>query len=559
MPKNVGFNLSSVFDTVARTVPDRDLLVWRGRRFTYAETNQRANGIATFFAARGFGCHRERELIANHESGQDHIALYLRNGNEYLETMIGCYRSRTVPINVNFRYVRDELAHLMLDSGAKAVVYHDEFAPLLAEILPLLPDVRVLIQVADETGNALLPGAVAYEDVVKASARAGVVPEPSPDDLYVLYTGGTTGLPKGVLWRQHDAYITSMGGTPFGSQDPFDSYEAIAEAATTSSGAIRLLVMAPFMHGAAQWSAFHAITNGGTIVLPDDVRALDAAQVLRAVQEEQVVSLPIIGDAMARPLIDELETNPDAYDLSCLVAVSNGSAPLTPAVRDRLMKVLPHVLLIDSAGSSETGIQMSAMSGKDDKPATAVFKPHNDTAVVNEQLTHVLGPGSGSGWLARTGRIPLGYLGDAAKTELTFPMIDGVRWAIPGDRVRQNADGTIELLGRDGVTINSGGEKIFAEEVERVVAGHPLVRDVVVVGRPSDRWGQEVCALVELSDPSVSDSDLLHDWRTRIARYKLPKTIIRTAILRSPSGKADYRWAQDVARNSTPVVMASGQ
>src|SRR6478609_5207755 len=517
----VSFDLSTVFQAVADAIPDNELLVWRDRRYTYAQTTVRVDGVANYLASVGLGCHTERDELAGHVSGQDHIGLYLRNGNEYLESMIAAYRARVAPFNVSYRYVEEELVYLLTDSKATALVYNAEFAPRVAAIRDRLPDLRVLIQVADETGNALLSGAVDYESIVTTPAPEQGLPTPTGDDLYVLYTGGTTGMPKGVLWRQHDIFVSAMGGRPFGSDTALTSYDEIAERAKAAAGAMSILMLPPFMHGAAQWAAYNIITMGGRIVIPDDVERLRADDVLRLVERERVLSIPVVGDAMARPLIDEIESGD--YDLSSLISVTNGGAPLSPTVRDRIRAALPNALLIDAVGSSEAGQQMTTLA-TGDEVQTAVFNPQPDTAVVAADYSRVLKPGDEDGWLARRDLIPLGYLGDEARTAKTFPTIDRVRWSVPGDKARHLDDGRIELLGRDSVTINSGGEKIFAEEVERAIAAHPHIYDVVVVGRPSERWGSEVVAVVQFAEgKSASDQELVKTCNDAIARYKVPK------------------------------------
>ncbi|CDO05412.1 acyl-CoA synthetase [Mycolicibacterium cosmeticum] len=551
----VSFNLSSVFGTVAAAVPDQTFLVWRDRRFSYAEFDRRVDGFANFLVSAGLGVHAERDTLAGHQSGQDHLGIYLRNGNEYLESMIGGYRARVAPYNVSFRYVEDELIYLLNDSKARALVYNTEFAPRVAAIRDRAPHLQILIQVADDSGHALLPGAVDYEAAIATPTPPGGRPDVSGDDLYILYTGGTTGMPKGVLWRQHDIFLSSMGGRPFGSDKALASYEELAEKARSAGGAMSMLMIPPFMHGAAQWAAYNAITMGGKIVIPDDVERLRPADVLRLAERERVLSIPVVGDAVARPLVDEIEQGD--YDLSGLFTVSNGGAALSPTVRARLLKALPHIMLLDAVGASESGAQMSTYTtaGESTPEAgpgarlAAVFTPQPDTAVVAADFSRVLSPGEGSGWLARRDLIPLGYLGDAEKTARTFPTIDGVRWSVPGDRANVLPDGRIELLGRDSVTINSGGEKIFVEEVERAILAHPAVYDVVVVGRPSERWGSEVVAIVQLAEgASASDEDLAEVCGRTVARYKIPKAFLREPkIVRSPAGKADYRWAKTVA------------
>lgn len=546
----VSFNLSTVFATVAAAVPDNTFLVWRDRRLTYADMDARVDGVAHFLTSSGLGCHTERERLRGHESGQDHLGIYLRNGNEYLEAMIGSYRARVAPFNVNYRYVGEELVYLLTDADAKALVYGAEFAPQVAAVRDQLPHLQLLIQVADDSGNELLPGAVDYESIVGTAAPAAGMPVPSGDDLYILYTGGTTGMPKGVLWRQHDIFLSSMGGRPFGSDTFLSSYEELADRARAGGGAMGLLMIPPFMHGAAQWAAYNAITMGGRLAIPDHVDRLHADDALRVAARERVLSIPMVGDAVARPLLDEIEKGD--YDLSGLVTVTNGGAPLSPTVRERILEALPHVIVLDAVGSSESGAQMSTFASAGAEVQAATFTPQDDTAVVAADFSRVLQPGEGHGWLARRNLIPLGYLGDEAKTAQTFPTIDGVRWSVPGDRANVLPDGRIQLLGRDSVTINSGGEKIFVEEVERAIAAHPHVYDVVVVGRPSERWGSEVVAIVQFAEgSSASDDELVEVCSRSIARYKIPKAFIRTPkIVRSPAGKADYRWAKGLATES---------
>ncbi|NLA35101.1 MAG: AMP-binding protein, partial [Actinobacteria bacterium] len=367
--------------------------------------------------------------------------------------------------------------------------------------------------------------------------------------LYMLYTGGTTGMPKGVLWRQHDVFIGAMGGIPWGQAEPFESVAAVAEA--SKNGGAAMMTAAPLMHGAAQWMCFTAFTNGNTVVLPYPADRFDPATLLSTMERERVLTLQIVGDAFARPLVEELAAHD--YDLSGFMVLSNGGAAMHPSVKERFFELVPQAMIIDAIGSSETGGQMGSTTTKDNA-GTGSFAPGNDTVVVNAAMDAVLSPGSEEvGWLARRGYVPLGYLGDADKTRRTFPEIDGVRYSVPGDRVLWRADGSIEFFGRESATINSGGEKIFAEEVELAVGSHPAVSDVMVVGRPSERWGSEVVAIITVSDPSVTDDAILAEAALHIARYKLPKAIVRRAELkRSPAGKADYRWAKEQAQTPEP-------
>jgi 3-oxocholest-4-en-26-oate---CoA ligase len=537
------FNLADAFETVVGVHPNRECVIWGDKRLTFSELADRSRRLGAYLRSRGLGAHAERSELAGHESGQDHLGIYLYNGNEYLEAMIGAFMTRVAPFNVNYRYVADELLYLLDNSTCRALVYHAAFAPTLAEVRDRLPRLEVLIQVADDSGNDLLPGAVDYETVLAATDPVIDV-RPSPDDLYILYTGGTTGMPKGVLWRQHDIFLSAMGGRNILSQEKVESYDDVAAQARAFSEPLRFFVIPPLMHGAAQWVAFIALNNGHAVVLPPDTRTFDPAEAWRTIERERCTTLTTVGDAIARPLVEELEAG--SYDTSSLLSVGNGGAPLTPTIKARLLEQLPHVLLTDAVGSSETGAQMNHLSTAEDT-SSGRFNPGPGTVVVSEDLDKVLEPGhDGIGWLAQTGWVPLGYFADPDKTARTFPVIDGVRYSVPGDRARLLANGEIELLGRDSVTINSGGEKIFAEEVERAIAGHPAVHDVVVVGRASERWGQEVVALVELSEGAeATPDDIVTHAAQHVARYKLPKDVLfLDAIQRSPSGKADYRWAK---------------
>ena len=548
------FNLAQVHEAIATAIPERECIVWRDLRLTYAEVTDRTRRLANHLIGRGLSVDNERADLGGHQSGQAHLACYLHNGNEYIEAMLGSYKARVAPFNVNYRYVAEELRYLLNDSQARAIIFHSAFADRLAEVLPDLPNLEVLLQVDDGTGAPLLPGAEWYEDALSAASPERPDLVWSPDDLYILYTGGTTGMPKGVLWRQADIFVGAMGGRDLSTGEEWGSLEDIVASAT--NGGARLLPAPPFMHGAGHWLAFNAMNGGNTICIQHDTTGFDPADVWGTVVREQANILLIVGDAFGRPLVDELERAAAAgqpYDLASMLMIVSGGAPLNSTLKDRFLAQLPAVMVMDAVGASETGSQMSHMSAAGQSASTGTFTPGPGAAIVNEDLTTALAAGHAEvGWLAQRGRVPLGYLGDADKTARTFPVIGGVRYSVPGDRARLTDAGVIELLGRDSVTINSGGEKIFAEEVEQAIAHHADVYDVVVAGRPSEQWGQEVVAVVQLRLGAVPDeASLLSEAATHVARYKLPKAFrFVEKIQRSPAGKADYRWAIEQARTT---------
>jgi fatty-acyl-CoA synthase len=538
------FNLAEVNEAVAAANTDREAIVHGHRRLTYGQLTERTRRLANYLLGRGLRVERERADLDGWESGQPHLALYLHNCPEYLEAMIGAYKSRVAPFNVNYRYVEEELRYLLDDSDARAIVYHSAFAPLLQTVRPDLPDLEVLLQVPDESGHDLLPDAVWYEDALASVHASRPDVEWSPDDLYILYTGGTTGMPKGVCWRQADIFPAALGGRDLATAQEWPDVDAVVE--SSRHGGVRFMPSPPFMHGAAHWMAFNAFTGGHTVVLPHETRSLDSADVWSTVEAEGVNILLIVGDAFGRPLLDELDRAD--HDLSSMFMLVSGGAALSAPVKAAFLERNPSMAIMDGLGSSETGQQASQVLAAGAGATTGTFTPGPGMCIVTEDLTEVLPVTSSEvGWLAQVGRVPLGYLGDEAKTARTFPVIDGVRYSVPGDRARYTPDGMLDLLGRDSVTINSGGEKIFAEEVEQALAHHPAVYDAVVAGRPSERWGNEVVAVVQLRDGMVASvPDLLAECEKHIARYKLPKDVVFVdKVERSPSGKADYRWARE--------------
>jgi fatty-acyl-CoA synthase len=535
-------NLARNMEALAAAYPDRECIVAGARRLTYRQVSERARRLASLLHAHRLGCHRERSALANHESGQDHVGLYLLNCPEYLEAMLGCYRARVAPFNVNYRYVDEELSYLLTDADAAGLVYHARYAPTLARIRDRLPRLRLLLQVRDGSGEPLLPGALDYESALRAADPAGPPVEPSADDLYVVYTGGTTGTPKGVLWRQEDIYHAAMTGRAPGGPAPGTVEELVAEAAPGTF--MRLMAAPPLMHGAAQWLAFGALHTGGTVVLQSRPERVDPEDIWSTVEREGVILLVMVGDAFARPLLDELDRRP--YDLSKLFFVASGGAILSPHLKQAFLDRLPQLTIIDGFGASETGAQGTHASRGGEGVSTGAFAMTN-TVVLREDLSGLLEPGAAeSGWLARVGHVPLGYYKDPEKTARTFPVVAGTRYAVPGDHAQLRPDGTIVVLGRGSVCINTGGEKVYPEEVEQVLRRHPAVYDAVVVGTPDERFGEQVTAVVQPRPGSApSPADLIAFAGQHLARYKLPKTtVLVDELVRSPSGKPDYRWAR---------------
>ncbi len=536
------WSIPAAIDAVTAAVPDRDMLVWTTTRRTYAEMQRRTRALAAFFRSQGLGVRRERDELERWECGQSPIAIVVSNCPEYVEAMLGAFRARAVPFNVNHQYNAVEVRALLDQIGAEAIVYHRRLGPLLAEAGVAG---RVLVDVDDGSGVAPLPASIAYESAIANATGVDDLPEPSPDDLYLMCTGGTTGRPKGVLWRQADAYVGATGGR--------DDATAESIAAGAQAGFGVWFAAPPLMHAAAQWTVFANLHNGGTIVLHDDAGPFDARTLLETAQRERVEMITIVGDAYARPLVDELQRR--HYDLPALKQLSTGGAMTSPALKHALLDLIPDLVVVDGYGASETGGMAFGMSTKGAQ--TQRFNGAGGARVLSADRTRLLEPGDEEvGWTARVGHVPLGYLDDRAATKATFPIVDGQRVAVPGDRAQLAADGTIVLLGRDSMMINSGGEKIFVEEVEEAVRNHPDVLDALVVGRPNDRLGEEVVALVQLrAGATVTPVELREFAATTVARFKAPRAVLYCdRIGRHPSGKADYRWAKEAALAAVPVA-----
>jgi fatty-acyl-CoA synthase len=539
----VELHVPTVLDALAVRQPDVPALVQGPGTTTYGELSRRTDRLASVLLAHGVGRRARHDDVEPWESPHEHVALYLLNCPEYLEGMVAAWKAGATSMNVNYRYVADELAYLLEDGRAAAVVVHRRFLPTLGEVRDRLSERPRLVLVVDDGSDHELPDwatpmedALATADVgVPGDVRAGW----SGDDRYLCYTGGTTGSPKGTLWRQDDFLRSALGvgrrdGTP---------YESLDELLDAANPGLCTLPAPPMMHGAAHWNALSCWMAGGTVVMQQVVDRFDPDDVLDAVDAHSASSLLLVGDPMARPLLAALERR--SGPPPSLRHVVSGGAVLSPKVRDRLLAAVPGLRVIDVLGSTESGRQGVASSDAD-SPAPGGFRPAATSVVLSEDLSRRLGPGEPEiGWLAQTGRVPLGYLGHPERTATTFPVVDGVRHAVPGDRARLHPDGTVELLGRDSVCINTGGEKVFAEEVEVALTSHPEVVDAVVCGRPSERFGQEVVAVVQLVYGATStDDDLRAHVGVHLAGYKLPRAVVRVPlVVRSPSGKADYRWA----------------
>jgi acyl-CoA synthetase (AMP-forming)/AMP-acid ligase II len=531
------FNLADLFEVVVDTVPGRLALVAGPRRLTYRELDQRSNRFGHYLEERGV------------RTGA-HVGILAYNRAEWAETMIGCFKARTVPVNLNYRYTANELRYVIDNADLEVLVFEKALTPLVAEALvdngaggsPLLVVIDDGSDVEVDVDVDALP-AVSYESALGAvSPDRGFGPR-SPDDIYVLYTGGTTGMPKGVLWRQEDIFFAAMGGGGWGTAPITDAEELAGRLNPDDATRVVMLVVAPLMHGNAQWVMWNALMMGGTAVLFTGHR-YDPDVLWRLIGDEGVVSVGLVGDAMARPLVDALvDAPPGTYETSTLLVVGSGGAMLSKTVKDELVAHLPGIIVLDNFGSSESGAQGAVQAGA----SGPRFAMNEDTSVLDDDLSP-LTPGDGRiGRLARRGRIPIGYYKDPAKTEATFPVDrHGVRWSIPGDQASIDPDGSITVHGRGSASINSGGEKIFPEEVEAAIKSHPGVYDAIVVGIPDERFGQRVAVAVRPRDASAPPSleELQAHCRVLIAGYKIPRQLLVVeAIPLTASGKPDTRTA----------------
>lgn len=535
------WTIGAVLDAIAEVVPDRLMTLCGGRRSNFADSARRTNQLANYLSAKGFGVYRPRTELRRWECGQDRIALIMYN-DLYPDVTIGCLKARVVPVNVNHHYSPREIADLLDYVGPRGIIYHRSLGARFAEVLPLA-GAELLISIDDGSFDAELPGAVSLDEALVAGGAQHELAG-SPDDLIMLCTGGTTGRPKGVLWRQGDMYVASMVGADHASAEEIHQ--------KVRNGGQPWFAVSPLMHAAGMWTAFSAFLSGLPVVMYDDRKKLDVASVWATAEREKVGMITMVGDAYAGPLIAELRAG--EYDLSALLAIGTGGAATNPKYKRALMELLPHVTIIEGYGASETGNM--AFGHSRNGTASETFEMRFGGAVVSADRTRFLSPGEPEiGWAARSGRIPLGYFNDAEATQQTFPEIEGQRVVIPGDRAMVQEGGAIRLLGRDSLVVNTGGEKVFVEEVEEVLRAHPGIADALVVGRPSERWGQEVVALIAAHQGSrVGCEELYTLCTSQLAHFKAPKAFIFVdQVQRLGNGKPNYRWARNEATQQSPL------
>ncbi|MYR85981.1 AMP-binding protein [Streptomyces sp. SID685] len=536
------YNLADLFESVVDVVPDREALVYLDhpgtgaeRRLTYAELDAAANRLAHHLAGSGI-------------RPGEHLGLHLYNGVEYVQTVLACLKARIVPVNVNYRYVEEELVYLYRDADLVALVYDAEFEDRVGAAAPRAPGLRQLLRVGPGRAGIGTAGDFARAEASGSPERG--FPARSGDDQFIIYTGGTTGMPKGVMWRQEDLFFAGLGGgAPTG--EPVKAPEELAERVAAGGSGITFFPTPPLMHGTSTLTAFIGFNFGQRVVLH---RRFVPEEVLRTVEREKVTSMSLVGDAMLRPLIDALNGPMRGTDCSALFSVSSSGAIMSETVRRQFAALVPNAMLLNNFGSSESGFNGTATA--DSGPERGFRLRVNSRTRVVDPVTHEpVAPGE-TGRVAQCGHVPLGYYNDPRKTAETFFERDGVRWVLLGDMATVDADGVLTVLGRGSQCINTGGEKVYPEEVEEALKAHPDVYDALVAGVPDAVWGNHVAAVVQLraGAPRLSLSELRTHCRTRLAGYKIPRQLVLTdTILRSPSGKADYRWAREVATADYPA------
>jgi acyl-CoA synthetase (AMP-forming)/AMP-acid ligase II len=539
------FNLADLFEASADAYPDREYLVVGDEHRTYAEMEARANRLAHYLAAHGVG-------------PGDHVGIYALNSVEWVETAWAVFKLRAVWININYRYVHDELAYLFTNADLVALVHQADYSDRVDELLPDLPDLRLVLTIDDGSGKPAPKGAVPYEQAMAEGSPERDFPPRSGDDHYILYTGGTTGMPKGVVWRHEDVFYALGGGVDPTTNTRIERPEQMVEKGR--GGGMTFFPIAPLMHGATQWAVMGQSFQGHRVVLTPK---FDPREVWEIAEREKVNSIMITGDAMGKPMVEVLDEADADFDLSNLFALTSSAALFSAPVKDEFFRHLPNILIIDAIGSSESGNNgmVTVTKGQTAMKSGPTVSALGQTVVFDEDLRPVE-PGSGViGKIARSGDIPVGYYNDPVKTAEVFFEVDGVRYSMPGDFATVEADGTITLLGRGSVCINSGGEKIFPEEVESAVRSHPGVFDAIVVGAPDERWGQHVAAIIQAREgvrPSLEQ--IQAHCRDHIAGYKVPRELhVVEAIVRSPSGKPDYRWAAEVVAGEAAESDTGGE
>ncbi|MGD9996322.1 MAG: acyl-CoA synthetase [Ilumatobacteraceae bacterium] len=528
---------ADAFEAIAAKVPDRVCQVHGSRTVTWGEFDRRASALAADLVAAGLG-------------HQSKVACYLYNGPEYLQTLAAAFKVSMVPVNTNYRYGPDEIVYLFDNADAEAVVFHACFADLVDGIRSRLPKVRRWYVVADETGEGP-EWATSYEATVTSDRSLPEVPwGRSGDDLLLLYTGGTTGMPKGVMWRNDDLFnVLGAGGNAVLGTPPATSVdELVSRIDPAQPPPTVTLVACPLMHGTGQFAALIGMCVGGTVVTLTN-RRFDVVELFETIERTRVTNVVIVGQAFAGPMLEHLDAHPGQYDLSSLVFMLSSGVMWSQENKAGLLRHMPQLIIFDSYGSSEAVGLGGSVSARGAAQETAKFALGEHAAVFADDGRRVE-PGSGEqGVVAIGGYIPLGYYKDEAKTAQTFRTFEGRRWSVPGDFAEVNADGTLHLLGRGSVCINTGGEKVFPEEVEEALKTHPAVRDAVAVGLPDPRFGETICAVVEPEDgqqPTLAD--LADHVKRSLAAYKAPKNVVLVeSIQRAPNGKVDYKRLKSVA------------
>jgi acyl-CoA synthetase (AMP-forming)/AMP-acid ligase II len=531
----VALNIADLAEHAIDAVPDRVALISDDEQLTYAQLEEKANRLAHYLIDQGV-------------KKDDKVGLYCRNRIEIVIAMLGIVKAGAILVNVNFRYVEGELKYLFENSDMVALVHERRYADRVANVLPETPNVKTILVIEDGSDDDFqrYDGVEFYSAIAQGSPERDFG-ERSADDIYLLYTGGTTGFPKGVMWRHEDIYRVLLGGTDFATGEFVKDEYDLAKAAAANPPMIRYPIP-PMIHGATQSATWMSIFSGQTTVLTPE---FNADEVWRAIHQHKVNMLFFTGDAMARPLLDALEAHQEKgneYDLSSLFVLASTAALFSASIKDRLLDLLPDRFITDSIGSSETGFGGTSVVAKGQSHAGGPRVSIDHRTVVLDEDGNEVKPGSGvRGVIAKKGNIPVGYYKDEEKTRQTFKTYNGVRYAIPGDYAEVEADGSVTMLGRGSVSINSGGEKIYPEEVEAALKGHPDVFDALVVGVPDPRFGQHVAAVVHAREgtrPTLAELDAF--VRKEIAGYKVPRSLwFVDEVKRSPAGKPDYRWAKD--------------